>query len=149
MEILTVYADTVNIFVSGKKKKLFWVLLHFFVCFLFIDIKNSSFPISINVCLLYFFLAKHWFLRDQCKLSQVTLIQRSEVLLLHFELTTTNINPVTHLSYRNTLDDDNNDDGSRSEPREWSILIVKTWLKISVKYKYIYKKRQSQIWSVS
>ena len=133
----------------AKNQKLFWVLLHFFVCFLFIDIKNSSFSISINVCLLYFFLVKHWFLHDQCKLSQVTLIQRSGVLLLHFELKTTNINPVTHLSYRNTLDDDNNDDGSRSEPREWSILIVRTWLKISVIYKYIYKKLQSQIWSVS
>ena len=133
----------------AKKKKVTLSSIALFRLLSFHWYKNSSFPISTNVCLLYFFLVKHWFLHDQCKLSQVTLIQRSGVLLLDFESTTTNINPVTHLSYLNTLDDDNNDDGSRSEPREWSILIVRTWLKISVIYKYIYKKLQSQIWSVS
>ena len=51
-------------------------------------------------------------------------------MLLHFELMAANTDSSTHLSYLNTLDDDDNDGaGPVSEERDLSIFIIKSSLK--------------------
>ena len=99
----------------------------------------QRFSVSIFACYACFFFRKilisKWsvLFKHSRFYSSYTHIRHSWILLLHFDLTTTNINPLTHLSCLNTLDDDHDGNDPIFVPRDWSLLIFKSRLK----YKYI------------
>ena len=67
----------------------------------------------------FYFLHDQYYLNIHFFHPSYTHIQHSWILLLQFELMTTSINPLTHLSYLIVLDgDDNDDDKPIFEPRD-------------------------------